>query len=241
MKTSQFCRYRLADPLQSYNNAVAINPQNAKSSRGGPQSRSVSDHGRLWLPGSTLTISFLGNPDPDLKKAIQDLAVKWLPHGNLQFQFTSNNNGDADIRISTPDSGLSSSAVGTDARLYNPDESMILAIRPNYGVYFESTVLHEFGHALGLLHEHQHPQAMIPWDRDKLIAKFQGTDLTAEVIESNFLTRLNPTGLLVLDYDPLSVMHYEVFADETDGVFEIGLNYELSDKDKEFMRTAYPY
>ncbi|HEY1067806.1 MAG TPA: M43 family zinc metalloprotease, partial [Pirellulales bacterium] len=32
-----------------------------------------------------------------------------------------------------------------------------------------SVVLHEFGHALGLIHEHQNPCSQIKWNRDAVI------------------------------------------------------------------------
>ena len=33
---------------------------------------------------------------------------------------------------------------------------------------FARSILHEFGHALGMLHEHQSPANGIPWDETKL-------------------------------------------------------------------------
>jgi hypothetical protein len=33
---------------------------------------------------------------------------------------------------------------------------------------YSRVVLHEFGHALGAIHEHQHPAAGIPWDKPKV-------------------------------------------------------------------------
>ena len=31
-----------------------------------------------------------------------------------------------------------------------------------------SVVLHEFGHALGAVHEHESPYASIPWNKEKV-------------------------------------------------------------------------
>jgi len=39
---------------------------------------------------------------------------------------------------------------------------------------FSRTVIHEFGHALGMIHEHQHPLAAIPWDKDKVYTYYAG-------------------------------------------------------------------
>jgi hypothetical protein len=60
--------------------------------------------------------------------------------------------------------------------------SMKLAVSPALSERWNRhLVLHEFGHALGLMHEHQHPDARIPWDINKILnkqAKKPGARLT---------------------------------------------------------------
>lgn len=60
--------------------------------------------------------------------------------------------------------GYACSAIGTDARLpcYKERQTM------NLGWVDERTILHETGHALGLVHEHQHPEGKIDWDMQKV-------------------------------------------------------------------------
>lgn len=58
-------------------------------------------------------------------------------------------------------SGISSSLVGTAAESADADEhtmSLNLSSKRHPSRY-RRTILHEFGHALGLKHEHQHPHA----------------------------------------------------------------------------------
>ncbi|OUM23674.1 hypothetical protein B8W72_27580 [Pseudomonas putida] len=247
MHSLPFCRGRTnKDPQQSYENALALNPLNAPSnaSPGSRRKRSVAEHGKLWANGSTLKIAFLGSPDPDLKEAITDLAVKWLAYGNLRFRFMKNNTTDVDIAILTShEKGLiNECSIGTDCRLDRPEESMILTATPDMGDFFTYTVLHEFGHALGAQHEHQHPGAQIPWNKALIHSLHQGIPgWTAQDVEQQYFARLQPSGLLTTAYDPLSVMHYDVRPDLTDGVFEVKRNTELSEKDKAFMGLAYPY
>ena len=69
------------------------------------------------------------------------------------------------ISINFINAGSSFSAVGTDAKLpiYNGKRTM------NLGRVDERTILHETGHALSLVHEHQHPEGKIQWDTDKVL------------------------------------------------------------------------
>ncbi len=61
--------------------------------------------------------------------------------------------------------GGSWSYIGTDATRL-PLESFTM----NLGFIDRTTVLHEFGHALGLIHEHQSPfKGGFEWDRDEVI------------------------------------------------------------------------
>ena len=51
-----------------------------------------------------------------------------------------------------------------------------------------SVVLHEFGHALGAIHEHLSPMADIPWDRDAVYKDLSGPPNNwdrAKISESN--------------------------------------------------------
>jgi hypothetical protein len=48
-------------------------------------------------------------------------------------------------------------------------------------------VLHEFGHALGLVHEHQHPAGGIQWNRPQVLRDLSGppNNWPLDVIEQN--------------------------------------------------------
>ncbi|MFF7108186.1 hypothetical protein [Pseudomonas sichuanensis] len=258
-------------------------PSTPRSSR---KKRSIGDHTIFWETGSTLRISFTGHPEEDLKQAIVAVARAWLVHANLDFELVDDDDQSADIRIDTavpPD--FNESALGLVAR--NMDgPSMSLGVRPA-DEHFRRIVLHEFGHALGMIHEHQHPMANIPWDLEALRARFTGrlapeatTDeeldemieetsdeeldemieetsdeeldemiedmsdeefeaMIEEMIAINYLP-IAAQGFVTLDYDPTSIMHYPVKQELTLGDWEVLGNDELSAKDKQFMRMAYP-
>ena len=83
------------------------------------------------------------------------------------------------------------------------------------------TTTHEFGHALGMLHEQSYPNG-IKWNKDtvyKYYEKYQGWDkakVDFNVLEASDFFYTNGT-----TYDPQSIMHYPVLAWQTvDGLLE---------------------
>ena len=102
------------------------------------------------------------------------------------------------------------------------------------------TTTHEFGHALGLLHEQSYPRG-IKWNKDtvyKHYAKYQGWDkkmVDFNVLEVSDFFYTNGT-----TYDPASIMHYQVQAWQTTDGYTVGLNNDLSAGDKKIIAALYP-
>ena len=192
-----------------------------------------------WKPGSTLHVRFLDG-DPVVKKKVEMVAHGWEDHANLRFAF--GDRSDAQIRISFKEEG-SWSYLGKDA-------TQIAASKPtmNYGWLtpdseddeYSRVVLHEFGHALGAIHEHQAPGVTIPWDKDAVYAYYALQGWSKEDTDQNVLIPYSPEGLQFSMFDRKSIMLYAVDNRLTTGDWEVGWNRTLSDLDKSFIRGRYP-
>jgi len=228
------------DDKAAYIAAINENPANAGTASGTRRKRSVVNYSKLWANGRTLKIAFLDAPDTDHKKKIIDAASQWLPYINLTFEFVDDLLGD--IRIATKNND-NSSMLGTDALLIHPDyPTMNLGVKPDHQD-FEVIVMHEFGHALGALHEHQHPQAKIPWDKPKVYEFYKKREmnpLTEEQVDRNLFASFDTLDAIYTSYDRRSIMHHPVANTLTVGNWEVPINRTISKKDKRLMRLLYP-
>ena len=102
-------------------------------------------------------------------------------------------------------------------------------------------VLHEFGHALGLIHEHQNPNRPIAWNRAAVIADLSGppNEWDLPTIENNMFKRYDPAELSSTPVDPLSIMMYPIPRSWTNDGFSAGLNSALSAKDHLLIQQVY--
>jgi hypothetical protein len=220
-------------PMRSLRNGIGIGS-------GGMLEMAVLTEKR-WSPGRTLRVKFLDGV-PEVQQKVEHYAKQWADHANIGIQFVGSDE-DAEIRISFLNSG-SWSYLGTDALVINASEPTM-----NYGWLTPTTaddeysrvVLHEFGHALACIHEHSHPEAGIPWDRDKVYEYYRVTNgWDRGTVDRNVLNRYTRDETNFSAYDPTSIMQYSVPRALTVGGFEIGWNRVLSATDKSFIGTIYP-
>lgn len=223
------------DRLASYRAAITENPSNAANND--LSILGMGDYKKLWKPGRELKIRFLEDVSSSFLRAFSKAITHWIKHVNLKFVIVPK--GDADIRITT-DSDDNKSLIGTDALTFDQDEAtMYLETTPS-DENFESTVLHEMGHALGYLHEHLHRDATIPWNREKVYAHYsEHYEWDEQQVDEQVLTPYS--GAIVdTEYDKNSIMHYAIDKELTDGVWEVGINTVLSELDIKMAKNTYP-
>lgn len=250
MNQHNYCNIiKSSDSLASYTAAVNERPSNGTINSGGRNKRSVGEHTKYWTPGRTLKV-LVYSFDEHSFEAVKKGASKWLPYINLKFEFIEMDEDDifnsdeflGDIRVDfQPIDHAGSSAIGTDALTGHPHSaSMILGTRVT-SPRFEYTVIHEFGHALGLHHEHQHPDAGIPWDREKAYVHFaNAAGFSKATVDAQVFPLERVPGHTYAPYDRKSVMHYQVLNELTVGDWHQSENWNISDGDIAFMRQIYP-
>ncbi|MEZ4867785.1 MAG: hypothetical protein R3C14_41045 [Caldilineaceae bacterium] len=209
----------------------------------GSGTRAALLRNKMWHPaGRSLRVRFLDG-NPAVQQKVVRFAQEWSQYANLHFDF-----GDhpiAEIRISFQLPG-SWSYIGTDALgVPATDATMNLGWltpgTPNEEV--SRVVLHEFGHALGLIHEHQNPVATIPWNRPAVYDYYAGppNNWTQEQVELNLFWRYDEESTQHSAFDPQSIMLYPIPPEFTEGGFSVGWNQLLSEEDKHFIAAWYPY
>jgi|GEM_PF-292936 len=198
--------------------------------------------GKMWRPERELKIYFMDGED-EVKDRITNIAEEWLKYANIRFTF--GNDPASEIRITFKQAG-SWSYIGTDALLITRNQATM-----NFGWLTANTaddeyrrvVLHEFGHVLGCIHEHQNPSTDIPWDKEA-VYEFYGAppnNWSRNQVDINFFTRYAADITQYSDFDRESIMLYPIDNRFTEGDFAVGWNRELTEQDKRFMSSLYPY
>lgn len=105
-----------------------------------------------------------------------------------------------------------------------------------------ATVVHEFGHAIGLKHEQSFPGA-IKWNRSDSVYGYywrtQGWD--QDMVDHNVFNAADQFYTNGTTYDPKSIMHYPIEAWQTTNGYTVGNNYALSEGDKKLIAALYPF
>ena len=162
----------------------------------------------------------------------------------VQFEFAYDGTAkeihpqDADIRISFRPSGGCYSMVGSQAAdVKFPKETM------NFAWFDVGTVLHEFGHALGLIHEHQNgidKRKEIKWNKPLLYSYTRKTQgWSVEQTNKQIVNKYDKNQINGSSFDPQSIMLYFFPPKLTTNHEGTSQNLTLSSTDKKIIRQNY--
>ncbi|EGX57021.1 regulatory protein [Streptomyces zinciresistens K42] len=222
---------------------------------------------RMWVNGTVLHYCFFDRdtdgsviPDPatgaaryvswvggkEQRDVVRESFAQWHGLGTgLSFAEVADPS-EAEVRIGFQAGDGSWSAVGKDALGVGLGERTM-----NFGWDLTApgergTALHQIGHALGMLHEHQSPLAGIHWDEEAVYTDLAGPPnfWSREETFASILRKLDRNEANGAVWDPHSVMQYPFAAGlilEPER-FRAGLNPPgvLSDADRGFVRRWYP-
>ncbi|KAJ7869741.1 hypothetical protein B0H14DRAFT_3440485 [Mycena olivaceomarginata] len=162
----------------------------------GPYRAVLTRADQLWDTGSTVAYSYLGGTKNQQDK-VDKVLLEW-------FEFISQ----ACLSLTQP------------LLLRLPYANL------NFAREDKAVILHEFGHVLGLLQEHQSPArgGRLTLDETAIIDVYDNTDV------SNYSA-----------LDLKSIMMYFMPAAMNKQRIEVATNYELSDLEKAYMMINYPH
>ncbi|MFN8407096.1 MAG: hypothetical protein U0X71_06410 [Sphingobacteriaceae bacterium] len=165
-----------------------------------------------------------------LKQLVKESTEAWEKHANIKFEFIDNDK-DADVRIILDFFVFRDDLpTGSYNRYIDDQDKPNMKLRYRFGQSnnsFRATALHEFGHVLGLDHEHCHPDSKVN------ISQLDGIDQMPRDLETGYFHHKT--------YDPLSIMHYGFPGSMTKDGKDIKENLELSAGDITFIQTLYPF
>jgi serralysin len=197
---------------------------------------------RWYGAGPTIRIAFLDGTVEQIA-LVKRLAVGWtngLANVNLSWVAEAQS---SDVRITFRYPG-SWSVVGTTCRNVAKNQATM-----NFGWLTPSVqerearrvILHEFGHALGLIHEHQRLDPN-KWNRSAVIAELSGPPNRWDraTIEHNMFEIYPLNNIDGSMLDTTSIMMYPIPAAWRLDRIDSGTNYDLSPTDRLFIRKMYP-
>lgn len=200
---------------------------------------------------NTLNVFFMGG-SATMQATVMKQVQKWTAACNINFVQTDRA-ADSHVRVNFTRGLGHFSHVGVECRSVPVNQQTMnldMTEASMLGDYNMSVILHEFGHAIGLLHEHSSPASNLRFaDMASLIRFFRGKfgeglnnpAETQRLIEHNILKKYRDTEVKKFSqFDPDSIMIYalppEVLAP---GSGAMRANLSLSATDTDYARRLY--
>ena len=199
----------------------------------------------MWEPGYTIQVAFLQVPgrtcSTGMQNFIRAVAPIWSQYANIRFEFIEGSMGEITVECNL--GRPHTSAIGLDSRRFDASMNLgytdqDLAVGPEY---VAQTILHEFGHALGLRHEQANPYA--PFFIDCNAQHVIDYALRSGANVEQFCRRYSweDPNFVFSQFDPYSIMFYNL-PEEIVGPEVANMNnVEISNVEQHFIGLLYPY
>lgn len=185
----------------------------------------------------TLGVHFL-NGSESQKSVARRAASVWLTGElgtRMAFRFDVPRN-QAQITINFNTFGRNNSIVGRESAKYAQSQETM-----NLADLVDHIIQHEFGHAIGLQHEHQHPSVGIEWNKPAVIADMAKQGWTPDMVQRNIFERYSANYTCIGDqtFNPDLLMLYPIPRRWTVNQFSSGTNAAISDRDRRCVEGLY--
>ena len=190
-----------------------------------------------------------GNVSEAVINSIKQIILeRFQPYVNLTFVFKPNPINKYDVFIDFDSANGNWSYVGTQCK--DPPQKKTM----NLASFKFSVIMHEFGHVLGLHHEHQRPNMPIQWnynilytwglitmgwDKEKIDTQIV-KPLNSDEINDISIFKKGTVEQILMEYDPNSIMLYSFPAYLTVNGIGTPQNKILSMKDVAYLNALYP-
>ena len=198
---------------------------------------------KFWKTGGVqLTVGFLDNPEPALRKRIISHMNAWSQSGNVKF---TESKEAPEVRIARTSGDGYWSYLGTDILSIGPAEATMnldsFTMNTEDSEYHR-VVRHETGHTMGFPHEHMRRELVNKIDRTKAIKFFgdtQGWD--EQTVIQQVLTPIEESQLLATPRaDENSIMCYQIPGSITKDKEPILGGTDIDALDFAFAAEIYP-
>ena len=213
-------------------------------------SYAVADKKRLWnrnnKSGSPITLDILlQSGSAESQHLVERFAVEWTEYANINFRFHRDHSRtkrfDIAVNIHEVDDANGrggTSFIGTDSKMMadRGHSTMHLYFTPSTDTASKkSYILHEFGHALGLVHEHQHPERGFTFDQEEILRYCSEQGWSEKDCYEHKINTFSYQDYDIFSYDSKSIMHYQMhdiyIGQSTDKeIFKYVRNLSLGDK-----------
>lgn len=204
-----------------------------------PVMRGVAAKDLRWPPNTNIKVYFFEGTTDDMRNQFMEIAKEWLPPGEVSLTLDQTTNiSESHIRVTFDPKVGNQSLIGTQSTLETEKNKPTL----NVSEVSPDMVLHEFGHALGLVHEHAHKDANIHWNKEVVYSDFAGYKKPWDraTVDKWVFEQFDKSKEVITKFDIESVMMYPIRKGWVTGFEPREVPMKLSEGDKETIRSLYP-